>query len=194
MPDDDHTPEPEEITGVRPVSDAWRAAHADDPYLSTTTIEEDVLAAEEAYKEWCEAELRLGIGPDQGGLPRVQQSLDRIEGLLARREGTVPGSDHRELARTVLERSDDTDEPQTEETNAQVPVRRIGTKEAAKLLRVRAKSLYQFARVELEAGRQIPAEETGIGTKRKHLRWDPARIVAWWEAREASDHGKEAGS
>ena len=67
--------------------------------------------------------------------------------------------------------------------------RPIPTKAAARFLRVRAARLFSAAKEDLAAGRAIPATETGHGSQRKHLRWDPERIEAWWRERGADGRG-----
>ncbi len=67
--------------------------------------------------------------------------------------------------------------------------RPVSTKTAAKLLRVRAMTLYEAAREDLAASRPIPATKAGRGTERMHLRWDPDRIAAWWSERGCGQRG-----
>ena len=67
--------------------------------------------------------------------------------------------------------------------------RPISTKTAAKLLRVRAMTLYEAAREDLAAGRAIPATKTGKGSERTHLRWDPDQLASWWSERGSRRRG-----
>ena len=164
-------------TGVRPVAVLLPAWETEADAWTREALE---------YDPWEEEERERNRQVGKGVLQEIRETLERIDARVGMIEegfrvdsdgaasadgGEEPAGDEGEAAE-VLEELEPEPEP-----------RRIGTKEAARELRVRAARLYAAAREDLGAGLEIPGEEVGDGTQRKHLRWDPELLGEWWERR-----------
>jgi len=165
----------DEGAGVRPVAvlqPAWELeAHA----WMREALEHD--SGEEEERE-------RGRPARKGVLQEIRETRERIDARVGVIEGGFRvGSDGAADADGGEEPTVDGGEAAEVLEEPGPEPRRIGTKEAARVLRVRAARLYAAAREDLGAGLDIPGEEVGDGTQRRHLRWDPDGLRGWWEGR-----------
>ncbi len=162
-------------TGVRPVTVLQPAWETEADAWTREALEYD------PWKEERERNRQVG----KGVLQEIRETLERIDARVGMiEEGFRVGSDGATSADGGEEPAVDEGEAAEVFEEVEPEPRRIGTKEAARELRVRAARLYAAAREDLGAGLEIPGEEVGTGTRRKHLRWDPERLREWWAGRQ----------